>query len=104
MAAMRIWEGERDAQRRLFIVGGRRLWRTDVTWVGRETIGTELGNVNAIRLDGVSVRVDHKLRVHRTAKPRTFSVWMSDDADRVPLRVTAMTELGEVEILLTGYE
>jgi hypothetical protein len=103
MAAMRIWDGEPGAQRRLFIVGGRRLWRTDVTWVGRETIGTELGNQNAIRLDGISVRVDHKRRVHRTAKARTFTVWMSDDADRVPLRVTAMTELGEVEIVLTGY-
>ena len=36
-------------------------------------------------------------------KPRTFTVWMSDDADRVPFRVSAGTELGDVVIDLVDY-
>ena len=39
-----------------------------------------------------------------TDKPmRTFTVWLSDDADRVPLRVLASTELGDVTVDLTDY-
>lgn len=104
MAAMRTWEGQPGETQRLFIVGGRRIWRTDVTWAGRETIGTLLGNQAAVRLDGVSLRVTGRLEPERGKKSRTFTVWMSDDADRVPLKVVAHTELGDVVIELTGYE
>ena len=34
---------------------------------------------------------------------RTFSVWLSDDADRVPLRVVGHTELGDVTMELVEY-
>ena len=34
---------------------------------------------------------------------RTFSVWLSDDADRVPLKMVAHTELGDVTMDLTEY-
>jgi hypothetical protein len=104
MAAMRTWEGQPGETQRLYIVGGRRIWRTDVTWAGRETIGTQLGNQSAVRLDGESVRVTGRLEPEPGKKARTFSVWMSDDADRVPLKVIAHTELGDVVIELTGYE
>ena len=40
----------------------------------------------------------------RPTKPaRTFEVWLSDDADRVPLKVTASTELGDIVMDLTEY-
>jgi hypothetical protein len=35
---------------------------------------------------------------------RSFTVWLSDDADRVPLRFSAHTELGEISIELVDYE
>jgi hypothetical protein len=104
MAAVRTWDAAPGATRRLVIVGGRRIWQTDVTWTGRETIGTALGNVAAVRLDGVSQRVSRTLHAEVGKDPRTFSVWLSDDGDRVPLRVVAHTELGDVVIELTGYE
>jgi hypothetical protein len=104
MAAMRTWEGNDGESRRLYVIGGRRIWRTDVTWTGRETIGTKLGNQPSIRLDGISVRVAGTLQPEPGKKPRSFTVWMSDDADRVPLKVIAHTELGDVIIELTGYE
>jgi hypothetical protein len=70
---------------------------------GRPT-STALGNVVAVRLDGVSQRVSRRLKPESHKKPRTFSVWMSDDADRVPLKIVAYTELGDIVIDLTGYE
>jgi len=40
----------------------------------------------------------------KSNKPaRSFRVWLSDDADRVPLKVTAKTELGDVVMDLTEY-
>jgi hypothetical protein len=35
---------------------------------------------------------------------RTFTVWLSDDADRVPLKVSAKTELGDIVMVLTDYQ
>ncbi len=104
MASMRIWEGAPGEARRLYLVGGKRIWQTDMTWVGSETIGTRLGNQQAIRLDGVSLRVTKRLTPEAGKKARTFSVWMSDDGDRAPLLVVAHTELGDVKIELTSYE
>ena len=38
-----------------------------------------------------------------TEAVRTFTVYLSDDADRVPLKVVAHTELGDVVMNLTDY-
>lgn len=103
MADLRGWRAAPGAKRAVFVVGGRRLWRVDVTFVGEDTIGSALGNRRALRFTGDSYRIKRDLSVE-TAKPsRTFSVWLSDDADRVPLKVAASTELGEVVIELTDY-
>jgi len=100
MAAMRTWEGQPGQTQRLYIVGGRRIWRTDVTWAGRETIGTQLGNQSAVRLDGVSMRVSGRLEPERGKKARTFSVWMSDDADRANRIRYGAGEAGEARAAL----
>lgn len=104
MASLRNWQGADGEVRRLYLVGGRRIWQTDVTWAGRETIASELGNQTAIRLDGISTRVTPRLKVHDNKKPpRTFTVWLTDDGDRAPIRVVAHTELGDIVIELTSY-
>ena len=57
----------------------------------------------AIRLIGESYRARPNF-VPETPRPtRTFTVWLSDDADRVPLKVAAKTELGDVVMNLTEY-
>ncbi len=103
MAAIRSWRPRTGERRTVFVVGGRRIWRVDVTAAGTESIGTELGNRRAIVLEGVGFRARRNLTVEGKAPARTFKVWLSDDADRVPLRVTATTELGQVEMALTDY-
>lgn len=103
MAQLRGWKGTRGAVRTVHVLGGRTLWRVDVTYAGEETIGSALGNRRATVYDGVSFRLKRDLSL-QTGKPgRSFKVWLSDDADRVPLKVTAKTELGDVVMTLTDY-
>lgn len=104
MFDLRTWEAAPGAQRTLWILGGRRVWKAEMTMGPRETIHTYLGNQPALRIDGVARRALANRTIDTTRKPRTFSVWLSDDADRVPFRVTATTELGDVLIELVDYQ
>ena len=103
MAHLRGWRPAPGTTRTVFLVGGRRLWRVDLTFAGEETIGSALGNRKAVRFTGTSFRANRQLAIETDKPTRRFSVWLSDDADRVPLRVTASTELGDVVIDLTEY-
>ena len=103
MAELRIWRAPAGTTRTVFVVGGRRLWRIDVTYAGEETVSATLGSRRAVRFDGKSYRATRALGVETDKPARTFSVWLSDDADRVPLKVVARTELGDVVIDLTEY-
>lgn len=103
MAQLRGWRPPPGTARSVFVIGGRRLWRVDVTYDGADTIGSALGNRRAVRFTGASYRARRDLTVEPGKAARTFSVWLSDDADRVPLRLTAHTELGEVVIDLVEY-
>lgn len=104
MAQLRGWKAPVGAQRTVFVVGGRRLWRVEVTYAGEEAIGSALGNRRAVVFEGRSWRARRDLS-SETGKPaRTFRVWLSDDADRVPLKVVGKTELGDVVMDLTEYQ
>jgi hypothetical protein len=104
MALIRTWTAEPGERIALWVIGGRRLWRTEIWVVGNEVIGTRMGNQSTIRLDGTSIRSRADLTAEPGKKPRSFSVWLSDDADRVPLRFSAKTELGDITIELVAYE
>ena len=103
MAQLRGWKGTPGAVRSVFVIGGRRVWRVDVKYVGEETIGTAAGNRHAVVYEGVSFRAKKDLQKESDKPARTFKVWLSDDADRVPLKVTANTELGAIVMALTEY-
>lgn len=103
MAQLRGWRATPGASRTVFVVGGRRLWRIDVTYAGHDTIGSAIGNRRAIRYTGQSYRARRDFTPETARPSRTFTVWLSDDADRVPLKVTAKTELGDIVMDLTEY-
>jgi hypothetical protein len=103
MAQLRGWRAAPGTVRSVFVIGGRRVWRVDVTYLGEDTIGTATGNRRAVRFTGESYRATRKLTVDPGRPSRTFTVWLTDDADRVPLRVAARTELGEIAMELTDY-
>ncbi|MGE5181758.1 MAG: DUF3108 domain-containing protein [Acidobacteriota bacterium] len=103
MAQLRGWRAAPGTTKTVFVVGGRRLWRVDVRYAGEETIGSSLGNRRAVKYTGASYRARPNFGVESGKPARTFSVWLSDDADRVPLKMTAQTELGDVSMDLTEY-
>lgn len=103
MATLRGWKATPGTTRSVNVIGGRRVWRVDVKYVGEETIGTTTGNRRAVVFEGVSFRARRDLTAETNKPQRKFKVWLSDDADRVPLKVTATTELGDVVMELTDY-
>lgn len=104
MAQLRGWRPSAGTTKSIFIVGGRRLWRVDVKLVGYETVGSALGNRRAVHFEGASYKARGNLTIESDKPGRTFQVWLSDDADRVPLKVTASTELGDIALTLTDYQ
>lgn len=103
MAQLRGWKGKKGETRTVYVVGGRRLWRIDMTYAGEESIGSALGNRRAVVFEGRSYRARNDLSIDGAKPARTFKVWLSDDADRVPLKVTAATELGDISMDLLDY-
>jgi hypothetical protein len=103
MAQLRGWHASPGATRTVYVVGGRRLWRVDVTLVGSEAIGSAMGNRRTVHIEGAAFRARPNLTLESETATRTFSVWLTDDADRVPLKVVAKTELGDVAMDLTEY-
>jgi len=102
MLLLRAWRPRLDETAHFYVVLGRRPWRVDVTSRGPEMI--KLGDEPRLtyRIDGVAVRVDPP-GVEGTA-PKRFSLWLSEDGDRVPLRMVADASFGQVTMTLTGRD
>jgi hypothetical protein len=100
---LRSWNAPLGSRGAFNTLGGLRVWRTDVVVEAREEIGCPFGKRQAVRISGVSRRMvgGHPDKRH---KPRSFTMWMSEDAQRIPLRIVAKTEYGEIEVLATSYE
>ncbi|HEX8951858.1 MAG TPA: DUF3108 domain-containing protein, partial [Polyangia bacterium] len=58
---------------------------------------------SAIRVDGVARRIEDNGRPRAGMDPRNITLWISDDADRVLLRLEAETDLGRCALELTSY-
>lgn len=103
LLVLRAWSAPDGARTTFHALGGQRLWRTDLVVEARETIRSPLGQRRAIRMSGVSTRLTPSFAVDARKPPRTFTLWLSDDARRTPLRLVARTEYGDVEIVATSH-
>jgi len=97
MLLLRAWRPRLDEAAYFYVVLGRKLWRVDVRAAGPQVIKA-LGSPRLThRVDGVAVRLQQSPEVG----PRRFSVWLSEDADRVPVRMVADASFGELTMTLT---
>lgn len=104
LGALRAWEPEPGAQVYFYSTSGRRVWRTDLTYRGSETMRTAMGLRAALRFSGSSARLNHRsLDVDASRPPRSVDLWISDDVHRMPLRVQAHTEFGDFQAELVTY-
>ena len=104
LGAIRSWEPKRGQKRYFFGVSGRRVWYTELTASGSDTRRTKMGMYPVLRFDGVAERLTYRMVVDDRRKPRTFTMWLSDDANRLPLLIEGKTEYGDVAIELIDYQ
>jgi hypothetical protein len=93
---LRHWRPRLGEKGYFYVVLGRRLWRVEATAAGPEMLQTESGPQLTHRLDGTSVRLWQPTEV----EPRRFSLWLSEDSSRAPLRMVADASFGEVSLRL----
>ena len=67
-----------------------------VTTLGREKISVRAGTYSAIKLDLQLNRIGKKLDLQPHRKFRRATIWISDDADRILLRIEAQVFVGTV--------
>jgi hypothetical protein len=97
MVLLRSWRPRLHETAYFHVVLGRRLWRVDVVADGPQVIKITGGAARLThRIDGVGVRLWQTSEV----EPRRFSLWLSEDPERVPLRMVADASFGEVTMTL----
>ncbi len=81
----------------------RFVWRVDVVVAGHGNLVTALGELPVVRFEGEGVRLLRDGTVDPTSDRRRFSIWISDDGDRVPVKLAGHTDYGDVLLLLAAY-
>jgi hypothetical protein len=86
----------------LYVLDGQALWRVTVSNAGRAPFPEPGLRVATIRLDAQAdpIHYDGSASSDPDRRQRTFSVWLSDDAPRVPLRVEMPVGLSTVVVKL----
>ena len=74
----------------------KEIWPLKIRFVGREVIKTDIGKVRALRFRPIV----QKGRVFK--KEEDLNVWISDDANHIPLRAKAEVLIGSVKMDITG--
>src|SRR6266542_50304 len=92
----------------LDVLDGAALWRVALTVKRGEKVRVDSDGAGAparvaIRIDGVATRIDDGGRP-RATPPRSMTIYLSDDPDRVLLRLEADTQLGRCALELTSYQ
>ena len=101
--AVRALPLENHGQHDLDILDGNALWRVALTVQRGQLVHLDGAARAAIRVDGVARRIEDSGRPRAGAPPRNITMWISDDADRVLLRLEADTDLGRCALELTSY-
>lgn len=103
LIALRGWDVEPGTTATADVIRSRFVWRTQVTMQGYESVVTSLGELPALRIDGASRRLNRDGTVDPKSDTRQYSLWISDDADRVPLLLVGRTDYGDIRMELIEY-
>lgn len=81
---------------RLAVYPGTNAYLATVTVLGREKVSVRAGSYNAIKLDLHLKRIGKNLELEPHRKFRRATIWVSDDAERLILRIEAQVFVGTV--------
>lgn len=101
--AVRSWDAPVGSTVSTEVFRSRFLWHVDLKVHSRETIATDLGDLPAIRIDGRTWKLTRDGTRAKDSDERIFTLWISDDDGRVPLRNDARTDYGDIKMTITEY-
>jgi len=105
IVAVRAWEAPVGTSVDAEVFRSRYMWHVRTTMTGRhDNIATDVGSLPASELDGHLYKVDRHDVKTAGDDERDLKIWVSDDDGRVPLRITARTDYGEVVLMLVAYD
>jgi len=104
MIAFRSWEAPVGATVTGEVFRSRFMWHYTIKIHGKETLSTKIGDFPALRIDGHVFKVDRAGTAIAADDERDFSIWVSDDAGRVPLLIVAKTDYGDIKMSITNYD
>ncbi len=104
LIALRSWEGPAGTAAKLEVLRSRFLWSMAVKVAGKEKLATELGELPSLRFDAHTFKLTRAGAKDMTSDERDLSIWISDDNDRVPLRLTARTDYGDIKMEIVDYQ
>ena len=81
---------------RLVVYPATNAYLATLTVLGREKVSVHAGSYNAIKLDLQLKRVGKHLELEPHKKFRRATIWVSDDADRLLLRIEAQIFVGTI--------
>src|SRR5690606_3704282 len=103
LVALRTWEAAPGSRSTIEVFRSRNMWNVAVTIRGKEKLATELGELPALRFDAHTFRLNRDGTKDPGADERDFSLWIGDDAGRVPLQINARTDYGDVKMQIVEY-
>lgn len=103
LVAMRSWEPPAGTRLAMEVFRSQYMWNVAVTAHGKTRLETELGELPALRFDGHTFKVARDGSKFPDTDERDFSLWISDDAGRVPLQINARTDYGDVKMQIVDY-
>ena len=81
---------------RIVVYPATSAYLTTITVLGRERVSVRAGTYNAIKVDLQLKRLGKNLELEPHRKFRRATVWISDDPNRIPLRIEAQIFVGTV--------
>jgi hypothetical protein len=89
----------------LQVMEGRALWRATLTTAGTQPLPDSAAGTGALRIDGRLDPILYDGRPDDGDRPhRTFTLWLSNDAARVPLRLSVPVGIGDVVVELVDVQ
>jgi hypothetical protein len=104
LIAVRAWEGEKGSTASLEVFRSRYVWKMVITLGGKGSLVTELGELPVLRFDAKTTKIDRNGQKWAGQAERTFTLWISDDNDRVPLKLDATSDLGSISMDIVDYQ
>jgi Protein of unknown function (DUF3108) len=103
LIALRTWDPPTGTVLVAEVMRSRFMWHVEMTMRGKSKVASALGSVTARQLDGRTYKLDRNGARVADSDERNFTIWISDDDGRVPLKISAKTDYGDISLSISDY-